>query len=48
VLAQLRNCRFVEVPGANHMSPFTHAAHVATDIEAHLEARAASSALAEA
>jgi len=38
VLARLRNCRAVEVPGANHMSPFTHAAHVVADIEAHLEA----------
>jgi pimeloyl-ACP methyl ester carboxylesterase len=37
VLAHLRECRFVEVAGANHMAPFTHAAHVAPDIEAHLD-----------
>lgn len=36
VRAQLRNGRIATVPGANHMSPFTHAAHVAADIEAHL------------
>jgi pimeloyl-ACP methyl ester carboxylesterase len=48
VLAQLRDGRFVRVPGANHMSPFTHAALVAADIEAHFEATAASPVFAVA
>ena len=38
VLARLPNCRFVTVPGANHMSPFTHAAEVVGEIEAHITA----------
>lgn len=42
VLARLPNCRAIEVPGANHMSPFTHAGHVMADIEAHIETRAES------
>ncbi len=38
VLARLPNCRFVTVPGANHMSPFTHTAEVVGEIEAHVAA----------
>lgn len=37
VLARLPNGRSVSVPGANHMLPFTHAAEVAGEIEAHIE-----------
>lgn len=47
VLTQLRNSRFVIVPGANHMAPFTHATEVAADIEAHLKSAAASPVPAE-
>ena len=36
LLARLRNCRFVSVLGADHMSPFTHAAEVMADIEMHV------------
>lgn len=38
VLAQVPNGRLVSVPGAGHMSPFTHAAQVVADIERHLGA----------
>lgn len=35
-LARLPNCRAVTVPGASHMAPFTHAAHLVAEIEAHI------------
>lgn len=44
VLAHLRNCRFVSVPGANHMVPFTHAAEVVAEIDAHVETHLATPA----
>jgi pimeloyl-ACP methyl ester carboxylesterase len=37
MLSRLSNCHFVTVPGANHMAPFTHAAGVAGEIEAHIK-----------
>lgn len=45
VLARLPNGRFVNVPGASHMAPFTHAADITADIEAHVEAASATRAL---
>ena len=35
-LTRLPNCRFVTVPGANHMAPFTHAGDVLAEIESHV------------
>lgn len=36
--SHLPNCRAVTVQGASHMAPFTHAAHVLGDVEAHIAA----------
>ena len=48
VLARLLNCRFVTVPGANHMLPFTHTAEVVGEIEAHVAAVSAPRVLSAA